>query len=203
MARKTGQIIRRESSTWLVGIYVGRDPESEKRKYVPFAFFSLVLSRAARSGALRRTFRQPRRMPEVVMPNSMHSSIAHQICWIHKTDSVRLSGKPSMNLHHELSALRMTVSPWSASLPSLIIKSRNFSTAMRISSLTLAKPSNRQAEVATSFWARPKLSPTDFSIAALISSGAIKSSLLNWAGTSVRSRTTRLKDSSAHRKPSR
>ena len=30
MARKTGQIIRRESSTWLVGIYVGRDPETQR-----------------------------------------------------------------------------------------------------------------------------------------------------------------------------
>ena len=30
MARKTGQIIRRGSSTWLVRIYVGRDPETRR-----------------------------------------------------------------------------------------------------------------------------------------------------------------------------
>ena len=34
MARKTGQIIRHGSSTWLVRIYVGRDPGTRKRKYV-------------------------------------------------------------------------------------------------------------------------------------------------------------------------
>jgi integrase len=34
MARKTGQIIRRGSSTWLVRIYVGRDPETRRRKYI-------------------------------------------------------------------------------------------------------------------------------------------------------------------------
>jgi hypothetical protein len=34
MARKTGQIIRRGSSTWLVRIYVGRDTETRKRKYI-------------------------------------------------------------------------------------------------------------------------------------------------------------------------
>lgn len=34
MARKIGQIIRRGSSTWLVRIYVGRDPDTQKRKYV-------------------------------------------------------------------------------------------------------------------------------------------------------------------------
>jgi len=30
MVRKTGQIIRRGPSTWLVRIYVGRDPESHE-----------------------------------------------------------------------------------------------------------------------------------------------------------------------------
>jgi hypothetical protein len=30
MARKIGQIIRRGSSTWLVRIYVGRDPETQR-----------------------------------------------------------------------------------------------------------------------------------------------------------------------------
>ena len=30
MARKTGQIIRRGSSTWLVRIYVGRTPETRR-----------------------------------------------------------------------------------------------------------------------------------------------------------------------------
>jgi hypothetical protein len=34
MARKTGQIIRRGSSTWLVCIYVGRDPDTRRRKYI-------------------------------------------------------------------------------------------------------------------------------------------------------------------------
>ena len=34
MARKTGQIIRRGASTWLVRIYVGRDPETRRRRYV-------------------------------------------------------------------------------------------------------------------------------------------------------------------------
>ncbi len=34
MARKTGQIIRRGPSTWLVRIYVGRDPETGKRQYI-------------------------------------------------------------------------------------------------------------------------------------------------------------------------
>jgi integrase len=34
MVRKTGQIIRRGSSTWLVRIYVGRDPETRRRKYI-------------------------------------------------------------------------------------------------------------------------------------------------------------------------
>ena len=34
MARKTGQIIRRGSQMWMVRIYVGRDPESGKRKYI-------------------------------------------------------------------------------------------------------------------------------------------------------------------------
>ena len=34
MVRKTGQIIRRGSSTWLVRIYVGRDPETRKRRYI-------------------------------------------------------------------------------------------------------------------------------------------------------------------------
>jgi integrase len=34
MARKIGQIIRRGPSTWLVRIYVGRDPETRRRKYV-------------------------------------------------------------------------------------------------------------------------------------------------------------------------
>jgi hypothetical protein len=34
MARKTGQIVRRGPSTWLVRIYVGRDPETRRRKYI-------------------------------------------------------------------------------------------------------------------------------------------------------------------------
>jgi integrase len=34
MARKTGQIIRRGESTWLVRIYTGRDPATGKRTYV-------------------------------------------------------------------------------------------------------------------------------------------------------------------------
>ncbi len=34
MARKTGQIIRRGPNTWLVRIYVGRDPETRKRNYI-------------------------------------------------------------------------------------------------------------------------------------------------------------------------
>ena len=34
MARKIGQIIRRGSSTWLVRIYVGRNPETRKRRYI-------------------------------------------------------------------------------------------------------------------------------------------------------------------------
>jgi integrase len=34
MVRKTGQIIRPGSSTWLVRIYVGRDPATRRRKYV-------------------------------------------------------------------------------------------------------------------------------------------------------------------------
>ncbi len=34
MVRKTGQIICRGSSTWLVRIYIGRDPETRWRKYI-------------------------------------------------------------------------------------------------------------------------------------------------------------------------
>ena len=34
MVRKIGQIIRRGSSTWLVRIYVGRDPETRRRRYI-------------------------------------------------------------------------------------------------------------------------------------------------------------------------
>jgi len=34
MARKTGQIIHRGPSTWMVRIYVGRDLETRKRKYI-------------------------------------------------------------------------------------------------------------------------------------------------------------------------
>jgi len=34
MARKTGQIIRRGSETWMVRIYAGRDPETGKRRYI-------------------------------------------------------------------------------------------------------------------------------------------------------------------------
>jgi hypothetical protein len=34
MARKTGQIIRRGSRTWLVRIYVGRTPETRRRRYI-------------------------------------------------------------------------------------------------------------------------------------------------------------------------
>ena len=34
MARKSGQIIRRGSSIWLVRIYVGRDPETRCRKHI-------------------------------------------------------------------------------------------------------------------------------------------------------------------------
>jgi hypothetical protein len=34
MARKTGQIVRRGTGTWLVRIYIGRDPETRRRRYV-------------------------------------------------------------------------------------------------------------------------------------------------------------------------
>ncbi len=34
MARKTGKIIRRGPSTWLVRIYVGRDSETRSRTYI-------------------------------------------------------------------------------------------------------------------------------------------------------------------------
>lgn len=34
MIRRMGQIIRRRSSTWLVRIYVGRDPETRRRRYI-------------------------------------------------------------------------------------------------------------------------------------------------------------------------
>ena len=34
MVRKIGQIIRRGPKTWLVRIYVGRDRETRRRKYV-------------------------------------------------------------------------------------------------------------------------------------------------------------------------
>jgi len=34
MARKTGQIVRRGPTTWLVRIYVGRDPQTRRRRYV-------------------------------------------------------------------------------------------------------------------------------------------------------------------------
>lgn len=34
MARKTGQIVRRGPTTWLVRIYVGRDSETRRRRYV-------------------------------------------------------------------------------------------------------------------------------------------------------------------------
>jgi len=33
IARKTGQIIHRGFSKWLVRIHVGRDPETRRRKY--------------------------------------------------------------------------------------------------------------------------------------------------------------------------
>ncbi|MGO8816302.1 MAG: integrase, partial [Terriglobia bacterium] len=34
MARKTGQIIGRAPRTWVVRVYVGRDAETRKRKYL-------------------------------------------------------------------------------------------------------------------------------------------------------------------------
>jgi len=34
MVRKMGQIVHRGPNTWLVRIYVARDPETRKRKYV-------------------------------------------------------------------------------------------------------------------------------------------------------------------------
>ncbi len=34
MVCKIGQIIRRGSSNWLVRIYVGRNPETQRRKYI-------------------------------------------------------------------------------------------------------------------------------------------------------------------------
>ena len=34
MARKTGQIIGRAPRTWVVRVYVGRDAETKKRKYL-------------------------------------------------------------------------------------------------------------------------------------------------------------------------
>jgi hypothetical protein len=34
MARKTGQIIGRTPRTWVVRVYVGRDAETRKRKYL-------------------------------------------------------------------------------------------------------------------------------------------------------------------------
>ena len=34
MARKTGQIIGRSPRTWVVRVYVGRDRETKKRKYL-------------------------------------------------------------------------------------------------------------------------------------------------------------------------
>jgi len=34
MAGKTGQIVRRGTCTWLVRIYIGRDPETRRRRYV-------------------------------------------------------------------------------------------------------------------------------------------------------------------------
>ena len=34
MARKVGQIIRRDTRTWLVRVYSGRDPETKRRKYL-------------------------------------------------------------------------------------------------------------------------------------------------------------------------
>lgn len=34
MARKTGQIVRRGTSAWLVRIYVGCDPKTRRRRYV-------------------------------------------------------------------------------------------------------------------------------------------------------------------------
>ena len=33
MARKKGQIIRRGTNSWLVRVYLGRDPQSGTRKY--------------------------------------------------------------------------------------------------------------------------------------------------------------------------
>ena len=33
MTRKAGQIVARGSSTWLVRVYLGRDPQTVKRKY--------------------------------------------------------------------------------------------------------------------------------------------------------------------------
>jgi hypothetical protein len=33
MARKAGQIIARGQSTWLVRVYLGRDPQTGTRKY--------------------------------------------------------------------------------------------------------------------------------------------------------------------------
>lgn len=41
MARKTGQIIRCGSSTWLVRLYDGRDPETRKRKYIGNSFMGI------------------------------------------------------------------------------------------------------------------------------------------------------------------
>jgi hypothetical protein len=51
MTRKTGQIIRRGANTWLVRIYIGRDPKTRERKYIGETVH----------GGLRRTG-QPNRM---------------------------------------------------------------------------------------------------------------------------------------------
>ena len=54
LARKTGQIIRRGSSTWLVRIYVGRYPEPRKRIYIGQ---SIQAGSRVAEAQLRRLFR--------------------------------------------------------------------------------------------------------------------------------------------------
>ena len=69
MARKAGQIVARGASTWLVRVYLGRDPQTGTRKYHnqtihgPFReaqrFLNLKLQQRGQRPCLSRRGHQP------------------------------------------------------------------------------------------------------------------------------------------------
>ncbi len=80
MARKTGQIIRHGARIWLVRIYIGRDPETRRRKYMGKFIYGGV---AVRTGTPQSTnlcncfpieLRIPRASPTHGVPPAEESS---------------------------------------------------------------------------------------------------------------------------------